>query len=78
MTKKQSRRTQRALERALFGPTQTVKRRLTVQPSGKTGGLVDPIMKPGDCGLCGNICSPAEAWCCDFCGVTYLPVEVDP
>jgi hypothetical protein len=69
MTRKQSRRTQRALERELFGtqPCTPPPRRRTPPPAPLT-----PPQTPGNCAFCGNCCDLAWGrWRCAHCGVEY-------
>lgn len=71
MTRRQSRRRQRQLERELFGPEPRGLRpgraRAPVLP------LPPPAQVPGDCAFCGNCCFPVEEWTCFHCGVVYPP-----
>ena len=69
MSREQSRRTQRALERALFGPTPPPLRREA--PRAHKQLPAPPPGRKGDCWACGNICTPRDDWQCDTCGHTY-------
>jgi hypothetical protein len=68
MSKKQSRATQRALEKALFGPPPKSAR----QTRGKLGG------KPRYCWTCSKAASPTNDPTCPHCGaaVTALTEAV--
>ncbi len=71
----QSRRTQRALEKELFGPEPKAPRypkERVIKPSKPL-----PPSTPGDCRFCGNVCAPREPWTCSNCGVTYDPADAD-
>lgn len=82
---KQSRKTQRALERALFGPgprpTPVRRKKGIGRPPQQEASSTPPQKEfsytPGDCVFCGNVCDPAyEPWTCDMCGVTYPVADV--
>lgn len=67
-----SRRTQRALERELFGPGPRAER----APRRKAGRALTlpPTYLPGACGACGDVCELAyssDTWTCDACGRVY-------
>ena len=66
---KQSRSRQRALERAMFGPSPRTARR---QRKLVATIPVTASFTPGDCPMCGNSCDlAAGSWRCPHCGVTY-------
>lgn len=71
MTRHQSRRTQRALERELFGPEPKAAARR--RPRGPRPEIVLRQYRPGDCPLCGNVCelAPGRRWTCPGCRVLY-------
>ena len=64
----QSRRAQRALEHALFGPPPRAPR---ARRAREWPAIPYPHYRKGHCGMCGNICSPVEAWRCPSCGAVY-------
>lgn len=71
MTHKQSRRTQRALEKALFGPEPlplSRPRLRVVKPQPEI------FHSPGNCGFCGNECSldAGHVFYCASCGSIYV------
>lgn len=70
--KSQSRRTQRALERDLFGPAPAAARRNT-RPRPTATPRPALTQTPGDCAFCGNVCSPVQEWQCPHCSVVYPP-----
>jgi hypothetical protein len=72
--RKQSRRTQRALERALFGPV-PVARRAAPKPKATVAPVGGFPCTAGDCWSCGNTCDlayPGDEWTCLRCGVVYV------
>lgn len=59
---------QRALENRAFPPKKAKRKR---QPK-LAPRCSYPESQPGNCGMCGNTCSPAYApWTCPSCKVAY-------
>ena len=73
MTRRQSRRTQRALEKALFGPGPKQPRERARERA--TPDYLD-LRFPGECGFCGNdaAMAPGHVFHCLHCGSMY-PAE---
>ena len=79
VTKKQSRRTQRILEHALFGPGPAPMRKRS-RPQGYAEITPAPPAVPGDCWACGNCCDlgPGHTWQCPVCKFEYTPERRTP
>lgn len=77
--RRQSRRAQRQLERAMFGPPPRPQSTPRTRRARLPDDLEERIIQaqtPGNCSFCGNVCSPyLEPWRCDYCGVVYPPVQ---
>lgn len=79
MTHRQSRRTQRALERALFGPEPAPARRS--KPRVERAPCEAPPQKIGDCAFCENhteLAYPGDVWVCPHCGGAYVYGNTSP
>lgn len=76
MTRKQSRQTQRSLEKALFGPgPKSVRVRQRKSPGAPQA--VPCKDAPGLCGACGDDLQPCEeVWTCAWCMTDYRPMGV--
>lgn len=79
MTHKQSRRTQRALERELFGPEPGPMRRMRPRSQPTIADL--PKDKIGDCRFCANHTELGyrdDTWTCFMCGGVYVFGQTGP